>query len=157
MVRVKIKCLAMLLMGIAVYLTMIYVNLENFTYFFLGSAPLTCALTLCIYAGAFSLLFAIYVDQISRQTSVIRVLNNMALLFLVMFIWFTCINLIQLSPQTIIEGVYAIYYWPIDFFPNIHSTQYIAATSAILTATCFIVNWKYKHIKTTQQQHIQTT
>jgi hypothetical protein len=145
--------MAMLLMAIAVYLTIIYVNLENFFFFFLGSAPITCALTLCVYAGAFALLYVAYVGQFRKMT-VTRVLNIVTLQSFIMFLWFTFTNLIQLYPLTVIEGTYAVYYWPIDFFPDIYSTRYIVAISALLAVACFITNWSYRRIKSTKQQHV---
>jgi hypothetical protein len=150
MVKMKIKCLAMLLMAIAIYLTLIYVNLENFFFFFLGSASLTCALTLCVYAGAFALLYVAYTGQFRKMTAT-RLLNIITLQSFIIFLWFTFTNLIQLYPHTVIEGIYAVYYWPTDFFPNIYSTRYIVAISAIIAIVCFLINWGYKRAKSARQ------
>jgi NADH:ubiquinone oxidoreductase subunit 6 (subunit J) len=151
MAKMKIKCLGMLLMSIAVYLTIIYVNLDHIVFFFLGSAPLTCALTLCVYAGAVSLLYVAYMGQF-RKMSTSKMLNAIALQGLIMFLWFSFINLIQLYPQTIITGVYTDYYWPIDFLPNTSSTLYIVVITAIITVICFLTPWGYKHAQSKKQQ-----
>jgi hypothetical protein len=150
MVKMKTNCLSMLLMSIAIYLTIVYVNLDKIVFFFLGTAPLTCALTICVYAGAFSLLYVTYENQFRKMTA-IKVLNFITLQSLIIFMWFSFINLIQLYPQTIVQSVYADYYWPIDFLPNVYSTRYIIAISAFITIICFITTWRYKRVKSAKQ------
>jgi hypothetical protein len=145
MVKMKIKCPAMILLAIAIYLSIIYVNLDK-VFFFLGSKPLICAVTIWLYIGAFTLLYVAYNGQFRKMT-VQRVLNITALQNFIIFIWFTFVNLMQLSPHTVIESHYCYWYFPQDFFPSIYITRYIATISAILTIVCLITNWSYKRVK----------
>jgi hypothetical protein len=153
MVKMKTKCLGMLLMSIAIYLTIVYVNFEKIAFFFLGAAPHTCALTICVYAGAFSLLYVAYEGQF-RKITTIKVLNFITLQSFIVFIWFSFINLIQLYPQTIVKNIYTDYYWPTEFLPNFYSTRYIVAISALIALICFITHWGYKRAKSTKQQYL---
>jgi len=136
----------MLLMSIAIYLTIVYVNLEKIDFFFLGTAPHTCALAICVYAGAFSLLYVAYEGQFRKKTA-LKVLNFITLQSLIVFMWFSFINLIQLYPQTIVKSIYTDYYWPVNFLPDVHSTRYIVAISALLAIICLIIRWGYKRAR----------
>jgi hypothetical protein len=148
MMRITIKCTAMLLMAIAVYLTIVYVNLDTL-FFFLGSVAITCAVAIWVYICAFALLYVAYMGQFRKMT-VTRVLNIVTLQSLIMFIWFTFTNLMQLYPYTVVDNSYNAYYLPLDFFPPIYSTRYVMVVSALLTVVCFITNRHYKRIKSTK-------
>ncbi|MCL2173236.1 MAG: hypothetical protein FWB84_06320 [Candidatus Bathyarchaeota archaeon] len=143
MVRMKTKCIAMLLMALAIYLTIICVNLDK-VFFFFGSKPLTCAFTIWLYIGAVALFYVVYNGQI-RKITLSRMLNIVMLQSFIMFLWFTFVNLIQLYPFTVIETHYCYWYWPQDFFPSIYATRYIVAISALLTVVCFTINWILLH------------
>jgi len=150
-VNLKIKCLAMLLLAIALYFTIIYVNMANGSFFFLISPSLVCMVAICIYLVAFALFYAAYMDQFRKMT-VVRVLNIALLQNLIIFIWFTFVNLIQLYPNTIVKGDYWYLYWPQDFLPNFPITRYIVVVSAILVVTCFITGRFYKRAKSLKQR-----
>jgi len=145
MVNMKIKCLAMLLIAIAIYLTIIYMNMETIS-FFLISPSLVCMVAVCTYLIAFALLYVAYMGQFRKMT-VTRVLNIVLLQNLIIFVWYVFVNLIQLSPNSVIEGDYWYLYWPQDFFPNFYITRYILVISTILAVVCFTTNRCYKHAK----------
>jgi hypothetical protein len=149
MVKMKIKCLAMLLLTLAIYFTIIYVHLDK-VFFFLGSVPLTGAVTIWLYIGAFALLYVAYMGQF-RKMHVTRVLNIVMLQSFILFLWFTFVNVIQLYPYTVIAGHYNYWYWPYDFFPSIYITRYVAIASALLIVVCFIIKWSYKRVKAMKQ------
>ncbi|MDR0470837.1 MAG: hypothetical protein LBH79_03790 [Nitrososphaerota archaeon] len=152
-VKLKLKCLAMLLLAIALYFTIIYVNMANGAFFFLISPSLVCMTAICIYLVTFALFYAAYMGQFRKMTFV-RVLNITLLQSFIIFIWFTFVNLIQLCPSTIVKGDYWYLYWPEDFLPNFSITRYIVAVSAILAVVCFITGRLYKRTKSLKQRPI---
>jgi hypothetical protein len=90
-VKLKLKCLAMLLLAIALYFTIIYVNMANGAFFFLISPSLVCMTAICIYLVTFALFYAAYMGQFRKMTFV-RVLNITLLQSFIIFIWFTFVN-----------------------------------------------------------------
>jgi len=135
----------MLLMAIAIYLSMVYMNMADI-FFFLISPSLVCMVAVCMYMIAFALLYVAYIGQF-RKMIFPRVLNIVLLQSLIICIWFIFVNLIQLCPTTVVEGDYWYLYWPDDFLPNFYITRYIVIISAILAVACFITRRCYKHIK----------
>ena len=135
---------------------LLYYNLceyGNCLFFFLISPSLVCMVAVCIYLVAFALFYAVYMDQFRKMT-VVRVLNITMLQCLIIFSWFTFVNLIQLYPNTIVKGDYWYLYWPQDFLPNFPITRYIVAVSAILAVACFITGRLYKRAKSMKQRHM---
>jgi len=144
MVNMRVKCPAMLLMAIAVYLTIIFIDIG--TLFFFYSTYITCAVAICLYVAAFALLYVVYNGQFRKMT-LSRVLNIVTLQSFIICIWFTFVNLIQLYPYTVIEGTYCDWYFPQDFFQITKNTNYILAVAAILAIVCFSINRYYKRTK----------
>jgi hypothetical protein len=150
MVKMKVKCLAMLLMAVAIYLTLVFMNLDKM-FFILFSPHLAGAVTVCVYVTAFGLLYVAYDNQFGKMSAA-RVLNIVALQSFIMFLWFAFVNLIQLYPFTVIETVYSDWYWPQDFFPVTDSIRYMPIVTAVLAVACFMVSWGYKRYKVIKQQ-----
>jgi hypothetical protein len=144
MIKMKTKCLAMLLMAIAIYLTIVRITVGAILFLF--STYLTSAVTICLYVTAFALLYVVYNGQFRKMTAQ-RMLNIVILQSSIICIWFIFVNLIQLYPYTVIKGNYFDWYFPQDFFPSVYSTRYIAAVFALLTIVCSIINWSYKRVK----------
>jgi hypothetical protein len=144
-VNLKLKCLAMLVLTVAIYLTIVYVNMDTIL-FFLISPALVCMVAVCMYLVAFALLYVSYMGQF-RKITVARVLNIVLLQSSIIFLWFSFVNLIQLWPDTVVKTDYWYLYWPQDFFPNFYYTRHIVILSASLAVVCFVAGRYYKRVK----------